>query len=64
MDHFARPSMSRRVLDPGAIFLHLPTNPVFAGAECQGGVAFDLPGVTFSQQGVLQFWLVPLRLPT
>ena len=51
IDRIACPWLIRRFVDPAACFLYVPTGDVFAVAEAQGAVAFDIPGAPFSHDG-------------
>ena len=51
IDRIACPWLIRRFLDPQAEILYVPTPEVFAVAEREGAVAFDLPGAPFSHEG-------------
>ena len=51
IDRIACPWLVRRFVDPDARFLFVPTDRVFAVAEAEGAVAFDIPGATFSHVG-------------
>jgi hypothetical protein len=51
IDRIACPWLVRRFVDPDARILFVPTDQVFAVAEAQGAVAFDIPGARFSHVG-------------
>lgn len=51
IDRIACPWLIRRLIDPDAEILYVPTSEVFATAEERGAVAFDLPGAAFSHDG-------------
>jgi hypothetical protein len=51
IDRIACPWLIRRFVDPRAGFLYVPTADVFAAAEREGAVAFDIPGAPFSHVG-------------
>jgi len=53
IDRIACPWLVRRFLDPRAEILYVPTADVFAVANREGAVAFDLPGAEFSHVGEL-----------
>lgn len=53
IDRIACPWLIRRFLDPQAEILYVPTPEVFAVAEREQAVAFDLPGAAFSHDGEL-----------
>ncbi len=48
IDRIACPWLIRRFIDADARFLYVPTDRVFATAEREGAVAFDIPGAHFS----------------
>lgn len=48
IDRIACPWLIRRFIDPGAVFLYVPTGDVFTTAERERAVAFDIPGAEFS----------------
>ena len=51
IDRIACPWLIRRFIDPEAEFLYVPTDEVFATAEREGAVAYDIPGTVFSHDG-------------
>lgn len=51
IDRIACPWLIRRFIDPDAVFLYVPTPHVFATAEREQAVAFDIPGAPFSHVG-------------
>ena len=51
IDRIACPWLIRRFIDPQAEFLYVPTDQVFATAEREGAVAYDIPGAEFSHEG-------------
>lgn len=51
VDRIACPWLIRRFIDPQAEILYVPTPELFAVAEREGAVAFDLPGAPFSHEG-------------
>lgn len=51
IDRIACPWLIRRFIDPDAVFVFVPTEEVFAVAERQNAVAFDIPGAEFSHVG-------------
>ena len=51
IDRIACPWLIRRFVDPDAEFLYVPTEAVFAVAEREGAVAYDIPGAPFSHDG-------------
>ncbi len=51
IDRIACPWLIRRFIDPAAVFLYVPTDKVFATAEREKAVAFDIPGAPFSHDG-------------
>jgi hypothetical protein len=51
IDRIACPWLIRRFVDPAASFLYVPASEVFAVAEKQSAVAFDIPGAPFSHEG-------------
>jgi hypothetical protein len=53
IDRIACPWLIRRFLDPEAVILYVPTAEVFAAAEREGAVAFDIPGAPFTHVGEL-----------
>jgi hypothetical protein len=53
IDRLACPWLILRFLDPRAEILYAPTPEVFAVAERERAVAFDLPGGTFTHSGEL-----------
>ena len=53
IDRIACPWLIRRFIDPQAEILFVPTPEVFATAEREGAVAFDLPGAPFSHDDEL-----------
>ena len=53
IDRIACPWLIRRFVDPQAEFLYVPTADVFAVAEREKAVAYDIPGAPFSHVGEL-----------
>lgn len=53
IDRIACPWLVLRFIDPRAEFLYVPTERVFAIAEREGAVAYDIPGAPFSHVGEL-----------
>jgi hypothetical protein len=51
IDRIACPWLIRRFVDDRAEFLYVPTSEVFAAAEREGAVAYDIPGAPFSHDG-------------
>jgi hypothetical protein len=51
IDRIACPWLIRRFIDPDADFLYVPTAEVFAVAERESAVAYDIPGAPFSHEG-------------
>lgn len=51
IDRIACPWLIRRFIDPDAEILYVPTPQVFAVAESERAIAFDLPGAVFSHDG-------------
>jgi hypothetical protein len=51
IDRIACPWLIRRYVDPQAQFLYVPTAEVFAVAERERAVAYDIPGAVFSHVG-------------
>ena len=51
IDRIACPWLIRRFIDPQAQFLYVPTAEVFAVAERERAVAYDIPGAPFSHVG-------------
>jgi hypothetical protein len=51
IDRIACPWLIRRFIDPEAVILYVPTEQVFAAAERERAVAFDIPGAEFSHEG-------------
>ena len=51
IDRIACPWLIRRVIDPDADFLYVPADRVFATAEQERAVAYDIPGAEFSHEG-------------
>jgi hypothetical protein len=51
IDRIACPWLIRRFIDPDAEFIFAPTEQVFAVAERENAVAFDIPGAEFSHDG-------------
>lgn len=51
VDRVACPWLIRRFIDPDAVFIYVPTDRVFAVAEQEGAVAYDIPGASFSHVG-------------
>jgi hypothetical protein len=53
IDRIACPWLVLRFIDPEADFLYVPTSEVFAEAERERAVAYDIPGAPFSHVGDL-----------
>jgi hypothetical protein len=53
IDRIACPWLIKRFIDADARFLYAPTADVFAVAEREGAIAFDIPGAPFSHAGEL-----------
>lgn len=51
IDRIACPWLVSRFIDPNAVFLYAPALLVFAVAEREGAVAYDIPGAPFSHVG-------------
>ncbi len=51
IDRIACPWLILRFIDPQAVFLYVPTGDVFAAAERERAVAYDIPGAPFSHEG-------------
>ena len=51
IDRIACPWLIRRFIDADAAFIYVPTGKVFAVAEKEGAVAYDIPGAPFSHVG-------------
>jgi hypothetical protein len=51
IDRIACPWLIRRFIDPQAEILFVPTPQVFATAEREGAVAFDIPGAPLTHDG-------------
>jgi hypothetical protein len=51
IDRIACPWLIRRFVDAQAQFLYVPTPEVFAAAEREAAVAYDIPGAPFSHDG-------------
>ena len=51
IDRIACPWLIRRFVDADAAFLYVPTEQVFAVAERERAIAFDIPGAPFSHVG-------------
>jgi hypothetical protein len=51
IDRIACPWLIRRFIDADAEILYVPTQDVFAAAERESAVAFDIPGAPFSHVG-------------
>jgi hypothetical protein len=51
IDRIACPWLIRRFIDPHAAILFVPTPEVFATAEREGAVAFDIPGAPLTHEG-------------
>ena len=51
IDRIACPWLIRRFIDPQAEILFVPTPEVFATAEREGAVAFDIPGAPLTHDG-------------
>ena len=53
IDRIACPWLIRRFIDADAQFLYTPTADVFAAAERERAIAYDIPGAPFSHDGEL-----------
>jgi hypothetical protein len=53
IDRIACPWLIKRFIDADARFYYVPTTDVFATAEREGAVAYDIPGAPFSHVGEL-----------
>ena len=53
IDRIACPWLIRRFIDPDARILYAPTQEVFATAQRESAIAFDIPGAPFSHVGDL-----------
>ena len=51
IDRIACPWLIRRFIDADAQFLYTPTADVFAAAEREHAIAYDIPGAPFSHDG-------------
>ena len=51
IDRIACPWLVRRFIDPRAQFFYVPTNEVFAFAEANNAVAYDIPGAPLEHAG-------------
>jgi hypothetical protein len=51
IDRIACPWLIRRFIDADAVFFYVPTEAVFATAERERAVAYDIPGAPFSHDG-------------
>lgn len=51
IDRIACPWAIRRFIDPGAVFLYVPTTKVFDVASREDAVAFDIPGAPIEHEG-------------
>jgi hypothetical protein len=51
IDRIACPWLIRRFVDPEAVFLYVPAQEVFAAAERENAIAYDIPGAPFSHVG-------------
>jgi hypothetical protein len=51
IDRIACPWLIRRFVDADAQFLYVPTPEVFAAAERESAIAYDIPGAPFSHDG-------------
>jgi rhodanese-related sulfurtransferase len=51
IDRIACPWLIRRFVDPRAEFLYVPTSAVFAVAEAEGAIAYDIPGAPLEHDG-------------
>lgn len=51
IDRIACPWLVRRFVDPRAEFLYVPTSAVFAVAEAEGALAYDIPGAPLEHDG-------------
>ena len=53
IDRIACPWAIRRFIDAEAVILYVPTDKVFAVAEREKAIAFDIPGAPISHEGEL-----------
>ncbi len=53
IDRIACPWAIRRFIDPEAVILYVPTGEVFAVAQRERAVAFDIPGAPITHEGEL-----------
>lgn len=53
IDRIACPWLILRFIDPGAQFLYVPPQDVFATAKATGAIAYDIPGAPFEHDGDL-----------
>ena len=53
IDRIACPWLVRRFIDPRAQFFYVPTNEVFAFAQANNAVAYDIPGAPIEHAGSL-----------
>jgi rhodanese-related sulfurtransferase len=51
IDRIACPWLTRRFIDPLAIFHYAPSDQVLAEASTRNAIPFDIPGVAFSHRG-------------
>jgi hypothetical protein len=51
IDRIACPWLIRRFIDAEAVFLYVPTAQVFATAQRERAIAYDIPGAEFSHVG-------------
>jgi hypothetical protein len=55
IDRIACPWLVRRFIDPRAEFFYVPTSEVFAFAEANNAVAYDIPGAPIEHDGTAVF---------
>ena len=53
IDRLACPWLIRRFIDPGAVIFYVPPDQVFAVAQAEGAIPFDVPGVELTHSGPL-----------
>lgn len=53
IDRIACPWLVRRFIDPRAEFFYVPANEVFAFAQANGAIAYDIPGAPIEHDGPL-----------
>lgn len=53
IDRIACPWLVRRFIDPRAEFFYVPTNEVFAFAQANNAIAYDIPGAPIEHAGPL-----------